>query len=163
MKLLIHVGLHKTGTTSFQNSLWTNKQKLIEQNVLYPHAGICGSQHALIPGTLFDQHPFLPAERSLNISHYINLLNDEIDSYSPNLMILSSEVFTEALSKDQIRTTSLFKAFEELSDDICILVTTRNEYSYAISTFKHVIRSNFLTALKNPASVLLNQINRIRL
>jgi len=39
MKVVAHIGLHKTGTTSIQLSLAKNRDALLEQGILYPHAG----------------------------------------------------------------------------------------------------------------------------
>lgn len=38
MKVVAHIGLHKTGTTSIQLSLAKNREKLLEKGVLYPRA-----------------------------------------------------------------------------------------------------------------------------
>jgi hypothetical protein len=35
-RLVIHVGPHKTGTTSVQSTLHANRQALLRQGVLYP-------------------------------------------------------------------------------------------------------------------------------
>ena len=36
MKVVIHMGLHKTGSTSFQNFLHYNKKSLLSVGILYP-------------------------------------------------------------------------------------------------------------------------------
>ena len=36
MKIVIHMGLHKTGSTSFQNFLNLNKEILMDVGILYP-------------------------------------------------------------------------------------------------------------------------------
>lgn len=38
MKIIVHIGLHKTGTTSIQFSLAENRGKLLDQGILYPRA-----------------------------------------------------------------------------------------------------------------------------
>lgn len=39
MKIFIHIGTHKTGTTSIQNILFSNKDELKNKNILYPSSG----------------------------------------------------------------------------------------------------------------------------
>jgi hypothetical protein len=40
MTLVVHIGLHKTGTTYIQNELLTRRHELLQQGVLYPLAGM---------------------------------------------------------------------------------------------------------------------------
>jgi len=51
MRLIIHIGLHKTGTTSFQNFLHFNRDSLLEAGVLYPEMGEHES-HWVIPNQI---------------------------------------------------------------------------------------------------------------
>lgn len=39
MRVLIHIGTHKTGTTSLQELLYANRAALLEHGILYPDAG----------------------------------------------------------------------------------------------------------------------------
>ena len=36
-KLFLHIGLHKTGTSSIQESLIQNKDNLVKEGILYPN------------------------------------------------------------------------------------------------------------------------------
>lgn len=36
-KLLLHAGIHRTGTTSIQQTLWSNADQLARNGILYPH------------------------------------------------------------------------------------------------------------------------------
>ena len=51
MRLIIHIGLHKTGTTSFQNFLHLNRDALLKAGVLYPEMGEHES-HWVIPNQI---------------------------------------------------------------------------------------------------------------
>ena len=51
MRLIIHIGLHKTGTTSFQNFLHFNRDALLKAGVLYPEMGEHES-HWVIPNQI---------------------------------------------------------------------------------------------------------------
>jgi hypothetical protein len=46
-KLILHVGAHKTGTTSVQHSLWLNRELLAKHGVIYPDIGP-GRGHAAL-------------------------------------------------------------------------------------------------------------------
>ena len=51
MKLFIHIGLHKTGTTTFQTFLHHNRKTLINAGVFYPEMGEHES-HWVLPNQL---------------------------------------------------------------------------------------------------------------
>jgi len=51
MKLVIHIGLHKTGTTSFQTFLHLNRKTLLKAGVFYPEMGEHES-HWVLPNQL---------------------------------------------------------------------------------------------------------------
>ncbi len=64
----IHIGTHKTGTTSIQNFLFNNKRKLIDRGFLYPLSGISRRKN------------------SFGHSHLVAVIleNTEADTYNPN-------------------------------------------------------------------------------
>ena len=51
MKLFIHIGLHKTGTTTFQTFLHLNRKALLKVGVFYPEMGEHES-HWVLPNQL---------------------------------------------------------------------------------------------------------------
>jgi len=52
MKIVIHMGLHKTGTTSFQNFLSNNKAALMDVGILYPDSENNEESQWIIPNQL---------------------------------------------------------------------------------------------------------------
>ena len=52
MKLVIHMGLHKTGSTSFQNFLHFNKKSLLSVGILYPDIDNNEESHWQLPNQL---------------------------------------------------------------------------------------------------------------
>ncbi len=70
MDLLIHVGLHKTGTTAVQQLLYSKSADFKGYGILYPDAGIFPIQHALIPLAAFCESILLSIGSSaLQIGH----------------------------------------------------------------------------------------------
>lgn len=39
LRVLLHIGQHKTGSTALQSTLWDDRERLLEHGVLYPTAG----------------------------------------------------------------------------------------------------------------------------
>lgn len=88
--LIIHVGMHKTGTTSIQHVLHTNYENLRDEKVLYPKAGRWIRNGRL----LVMHHPFawsLMGQSDQPVSEHIEALRKEIEETRPWTVILSSE------------------------------------------------------------------------
>ena len=85
MKLVIHIGLHKTGTTSFQNFLHFNRDSLLEAGVFYPEMG----EH--------ESHWVIPNQIIRNNWDYVkNYMKDSLSNArkaNVNTVFISSEDF----------------------------------------------------------------------
>jgi hypothetical protein len=139
--LLLHVGLHKTATTSFQCFLAKRDRLLADFGCLYPlTARAPGSQHALLPGCYFPNHPFLPKDRSLSVDYYINALAEELAMAPYSLCVMSSEVFTELLSFDAIAARMIIDRLSDKFERLVLLLTLRDIPALAYSDLKNRLR-----------------------
>lgn len=87
MQLFLHIGRHKTGTTTIQQFLADNYQALLAEGVLYPRAGRFRHYH----------HPLASAilEKNTEAIDRIRIaLDEEISNTNPKLMIISSEMLS---------------------------------------------------------------------
>jgi hypothetical protein len=151
MDLLLHVGLHKTGTTAVQMALSQKDAMLRHHGILYPRSGLFSCQHALIPGSLLPTHPFLDqCDRSLDPGHYTSLLRAELELIKPRLVIMSSEVFTEVIWHDACAEliASIARSFTRTT----LLLSLRNPAAQALSSLKHMVREGFDHACLDPVS-----------
>ncbi len=137
---VLHIGLHHTGTTSFQNFLQKNRRILINHSIFYPETGIYGNQHSLIPGSFLPEHRALPNNRSLEIDFYLNNLHKEIQFHDCEMCILSSEVFTELAQKNIKNIEEIIKKLEKTFTQIYIFITTREVKERALSQVKAKLR-----------------------
>ena len=103
MECILHVGLHHTATTSFQNFLFRNSNLLKENGILYPKSMVYGNsqQHNLLPASLIKDHHALENKRSNDPLFYIKALNDELVMNKQEICIISSEVYSELLQRDK--------------------------------------------------------------
>lgn len=162
MDLLIHVGLHKTGTTTLQEALDLNYSSLLGSGVLYPRTGLFISQHALIPGALFPAHHALDSvTRSLDPKYYLDLLEQEVNQLQPSLTILSSEVFTE-ISWNKEGCFRMIEIMSQQFSDTRILLTLRDPGQQALSSVCHIIRDNIPGHRENPVGSYFNMLNCFR-
>lgn len=158
MNLLIHVGLHKTGTTTLQEALHRNHSKLLEHKILYPSTGLYFVQHGLIPGSLLPNHPALDKiPRSTDPQFYVNSLAREVELHQPALTIISSEVFSE-ISFNKQACLELIHSLSAHFSDTQILLTTRDEKLQALSSACHILRTNTPLWHENPVGLYYHML-----
>lgn len=99
MNLLLHIGRHKSGTSSIQHWLMINKKALLKQGVLYPDAGRDGVAHHLIARGLsrssVRRHGVDP-----ELYSYKEMIFEEASLFGCEGLILSSEAFQNCNPKD---------------------------------------------------------------
>ena len=140
MTLFIHIGLHHTGTTALQQFLYLNKSFLEKNSIFYPETGLHFYQHALIPGCFIKNHDFLPSKRITDLDYYIDELCHEISYSDSEIAILSSEVFSELIKKDINKVKIIFEKLKKVSNDLEIVITTRNLKERSLSQYKAMLR-----------------------
>ena len=142
MKLVIHMGLHKTATTSFQHFLHLNKNVLLDAGVIYPEIEQ-NESHWLIPYEILRNNwSFLEEymKHTLNTARLRNV----------KTVLLSSEDF-ETLLLESFRAAQFEKLARGLGYSeihwICVL---RSQWDYFNSLYaemsKHKACLNYLMA-----------------
>jgi hypothetical protein len=158
MDLLLHVGLHKTGTTTAQACLHASSQALKHYGILYPSTGLWGDQHALIPCCLIGDHPILGRLNCGNsLQEVLGALQAELDEFRPSLVVVSSEVFTEVIG-DREACLGLIKALSGLFSRITVLISLRDVMAMALSSLKHLVREHFFDSDTRFNDAFLNPV-----
>jgi hypothetical protein len=93
--IYLHIGLHKTGSTTLQSFLKLNQSLLKENGYLYPFSGLTNSGHHNLPWQLTQDRRFRTKHGTWDDLHL------EISSSSVDNIILSSEDF-ESLNLNSI-------------------------------------------------------------
>jgi len=131
LKLILHIGQQKTGTTSLQRFLFDNYNTLIQHKILYPRS--LGTEH-------FKQH-FL-------FKHCNDLFNDslalkeslleEINKTNTTTVICSDEnlFFGKRVNKDKI-----VKFLKSIFDEIEVLVYLRRQDLHIPSHYQQSLKS----------------------
>jgi len=94
-KLVLHIGMHKTGSTAIQFFANLNRERLHHRGILYPLAGQPEADN--IPG----HHRFAWAALGKDTLAVFDELREEINKDKSEISIISSEVL-DTLSPDQV-------------------------------------------------------------
>lgn len=91
MRIILHIGAHKTGTSYLQECLYNNYEHLLSRKILYPKSISSGFNHGVFANT------FKCEDSSSSLDMIENLLS-EIKMTRPETVIISSECFMEHCS-----------------------------------------------------------------
>ena len=143
MKLILHIGTEKTGTTSIQKFLLQNREALNKQNILYPKS-TCGplGNHRWVPTFAYNQKfedDFTIGKfngdsilRKNSLDKKLDEFKKEISNSNANICLISSEHFSSRLEniEDIYKLKSIL---EDIFDEISIILYIRKPINYAIS------------------------------
>lgn len=144
MKIKLHIGTHKTGTTFTQNFLYHNRELLASKGILYPTVGIAENAHHILGGRLIhDLHLTVfsrsrrTAGRELGHSKISEIaewkqIKSIADANQFRSMILSTEQF-EWLSDPSVIADFL------AGHEVEIVVYLRRQDSYLASLYQTLV------------------------
>ena len=116
-RVLLYAGAPKTGTTSIQTFLWSNRGALMKQGVYVPRTGRRGAQHMEVPATLHDGKRRGGLDRHADVrddnlqerrSAFVRGLDEELANAPKchTLLFMSEYLFTS--TKKEVRTYRRF-------------------------------------------------------
>ena len=155
-KVIFHIGLEKTGTTSFQRFCTRNARRLIKHNVLYPKqsAAFHVLNHApLTASYLLSESPndfFLRS--TLANSEMVKSLKREIGASGVEKVIISSEHLSS-----RFRAPQIAKLAEDFNEYEChVVIALRDHLSRLFSSYStHVMSGSEQTLDEYAERVLL--------
>lgn len=150
MKLFLHIGTEKTGSTSIQGTLLSQSLALSERSILVPQSLLAWRQHAKLY-TFFKSTSYLddfllfcglqePSLRKLTIDAWRQDFEDEIQSSSCSTCIISSELLQSRLSSvDEVQDLGAY--LESVFSDVTIVLYIRDPLRLAISLTSTALKS----------------------
>ena len=133
-KILLHIGTHKTATTSIQRMFAAAGQKLAAERVLYPEKGRPDTQDE----SRFGHHLLawsLRRRGGHSGDHSWSEVLDDIAQKNPRLVILSSEVFAPASADEISHVCQLLAPFP-----VEVVVYVRDPTDMMLSVYKQFVR-----------------------
>lgn len=145
-KLFLHIGTHKTGSTSIQHWLKENSHVLTANNFYYPMDGRYfyppEASASLLAHAILGNQPEYIKNIKINYDACVSDIKRDVINSSCETIIISSEHFSHAISIDAIK--NILNLFVDLFESISIIIylrrqDTRLESSWTqdIKTFLH--------------------------
>lgn len=131
-KVLLHIGLPKTGTTFLQEALWANKATLAERGVLLP--GRDRRRHLLASLDLRED-PKL-ARRPGNVAHPWRDLVKEVLAWDGPTAVISHEFFAAASPAQVTRAVESFP-----DQELHVIVTARDLVGLGLSRWQEWVKN----------------------
>lgn len=132
-RYLIHIGRHKTGTSSLQKFLFQNMTGLHAQGMFYPHAGLQGiAHHALAKCFPRSGRLVQKAEDQASIRGLMGDLRKEVSGFDGRVL-LSSEAFQNVIP------SALAERFAP--HRTTVIVYLREQLSYIISSYQQKVQA----------------------
>ena len=150
MKLTLHIGQPKAGSTSIQDSLYAARADIRQYGCMYPeNLQIIGRHHWLLP-LIFDDPMRAPsvvnrmgfsveAAKKAALEEWDNLLG-QLEGVDVSNLILSSEVLF--FSGNQEEAARARKYLQSLTDDIQVLAYIRSPVKRYLSRVQQGLKSN---------------------
>jgi hypothetical protein len=130
--IILHIGRHKTGTSSLQRTFFKNWQVLRDNNIYYPQTGIKGYGHHKIAVELSrknTRNPFF----SLRRLEILDRLKNEINASGSSTILISSEAFQNCAAK------TVRQAFDNYNVEVVCYI--RNKVDYFVSAYAQKIHA----------------------
>lgn len=148
MKILLHLGQGKTGTTALQQSLHASADALRSRGICYPRFGgnaiahhlllpLCGDPRKLPKWTLNDYGGPEAAVQKANAAWAATC--DDLRSNPPDLLILSSELLLAGTDRDA--KLRLREALSPLSTDIVPIIYVRHPVALYRSILQELLKA----------------------
>lgn len=139
MKALLHCGTLKTGSTSVQNTAWSNRQELARQGILYPETGI-DPRASKEQGEIGFRHSrFVDEFGKDTYSSLIDNLHAELGASKAHTVLISSEQWSKPGAAVSIRALAAHLGKADV-DDIHGLVFIRNARDYITRHYREWVR-----------------------
>jgi hypothetical protein len=133
-RIILHVGTHKTATTTLQDRLARNRRLLAERGIVFPAVGRSSGQHALVT-------PWIPLpERYRDSRPGREIWRSLIERHAPgaDTLLLSSEEFSRVWPRavDMRELGAMLSGFGRRT----VICTLRNQLAYIQSLYLQVTK-----------------------
>lgn len=135
-KIVLHIGTHKTGTTTIQDTFWHNADVLAQHGLIYPKLGTITGHHALVFDWVRLPRIFEDPRGSRALLKGIN------DAYAggDDTVFLSSEELSRADPESQVDLQEL-RALLSGFDSIEVICMLRPQWALLQSVYLEILKN----------------------
>lgn len=135
-KVVLHVGTHKTATTTIQDMFASNVKLLAKHGLIYPRLGRAAGHHGLVMDWVR-----LPKIYALDGGSLANLRQIARDHAQDDATVfLSSEEFSRGAQQDRVDFTAVREALSGF-DQIEVICVLREQWQFVQSIYLEVSKS----------------------
>lgn len=158
MKIILHIGQAKTGTTSIQKTFRDHHKACLDAGVLYPVEGNFREQHHLMElgfthgaRTRFTNGGLMPCPISKRAFDHTDFrifwdrLEQAIRTHRPKILVLSSEMLFNDFSSAESQPGALRNLLHSLAPgaEVTVVAYIRSPKSWFIANAQQLYRQNF--------------------
>lgn len=129
--LFLHVGFHKTGTSSIQAFLHNQKRQLLKLNILYPNTGLAGYGHGDLANSLKINYDCVKKQL------LFGKLDRELNAFNGDKIVISSECFMESIDPQII-----YDHFKRENLELRLIMYVRPQPAWAESLFNEIVKDS---------------------
>lgn len=148
-KVILHIGIAKTGSTSIQNFLASNRQKIFENTGVYFSKAAGNTNHLKLTAYSADDHHKSAFRGRYNIDSITDLnsfrkqleldLMNELKALRPRVLVLSNEhLHSRITTPDEIQR--LHSLLMRLTDNVEVVMYFRRQDKLAVSHYSTLIK-----------------------
>lgn len=142
--LYLHVGTHKTGSTSIQHWLKENSEKLKSEGYYYPMEGSYfyppEASPSLLAHAILDNKPAYIGRTIIDYNSCVSDIKRDIRSSKCSDVIISSEHFSIAMTHDAVK--KIYDLFTDLFDKITVIIYLRRQDTRIESSWSQAVKSS---------------------
>lgn len=176
LKVILHVGTEKTGSTSIQRTLHNNIERLAQQGYLVPQT-LGHPCHIHLTGCALESEPAHPIRNLLNINDpaafdkfrrkTLKAFKKEISKGNYHTILISDEHINMHLIKPGLME-SYKDSFDEIGEVSKVLIYLRRQDAFRLSLFSEAVKAGNMTGFDAdnpliPFKVIPNRFNYIRI
>jgi hypothetical protein len=147
MKIILHIGQYKTGSTSIQKYLLNARSELLKSKILYPESIIDRGAHFAFSDKIKASSAKKPQHRFNKQQGEFATLFDEIEEHQPDILLISSESLC-ASSLKSFNEKLMLKAWQQIAmmfegHDVEIVYYYRRQDTAIESRITQLIKGEF--------------------
>jgi hypothetical protein len=131
-KIIIHIGMNKTGTSALQSYLYSNRKELAKNGILYPKTGLVDSAHYSLSASLGFANPSVNESWVKDKNKLFKSFRSELNGNIHTVVFSSEDLL---LNKPVAEVKQFFKGY-----DVKVVVYLRRHDHWWLSAYTQAVK-----------------------